>query len=102
MTNLQEAKLSREAEICFSTIALVTDFDCWHESEETVTIEAVIQNLVKNAVQAKKIIRNLINILPRERTCPCREALKDAIITDQKKIPNKIKEKLHPIIGKYL
>ncbi len=102
MTNLQEAKLSREAEICFATMALVTDYDCWHESEESVTIEAVIQNLLKNAVQAKKIIKRLLQLLPEERSCPCREALKDSIITERKRIPEKIKKKLHPIIGKYL
>jgi 5'-methylthioadenosine phosphorylase len=102
MTNLQEAKLSREAEICFATMALVTDYDCWHESEEAVTIEAVIQNLSKNAGQAKKIIKRLIQLMPKERTCPCRDALKDSIITDRKRIPKEIKEKLHPIIGKYL
>lgn len=102
MTNLQEAKLSREAEICFATMALVTDYDCWHESEESVTIEAVIQNLLKNAEQAKKIIKSLLQLMPEERSCPCREALKDSIITERKRIPEKIKKKLHPIIGKYL
>ncbi len=102
MTNLQEAKLSREAEICFATMALVTDYDCWHESEESVTIEAVIQNLQKNAMHAKKIIKNLIQLMPEERSCPCRNALKDSIITDRNKIPKEIKEKLQPIIGKYL
>lgn len=102
MTNLQEAKLSREAEICFATMALVTDYDCWHESEESVTIEAVLQNLMSNAVQARKILGHLIRSMPEGRQCPCRSALKDSIITQREKIPKEIKEKLNPIIGKYL
>ncbi len=102
MTNLQEAKLAREAEICFATMALVTDYDCWHESEESVTIEAVLQNLMKNAIQAKKIIMNIIRSIPEKRSCLCGSALRDSIITNSQKIPKEIKDKLKPIIGKYI
>jgi len=102
MTNMPEAKLSREAEICYSSIACVTDYDCWHPQHETVTIDMVIQNLLKNIENAKKILSQVIkNILP-ERKCSCRDALKYAIITDKKLIPEKIKKDLEVIIGKYI
>jgi len=102
MTNLQEAKLAREAEICFSTMALVTDYDCWHGSEEVVTIDAVLQNLKKNAFMAQNIIMSLLALLPDARKCDCSAALKNCIITDRKLIPEEMKKRLHPIIGKYL
>ncbi len=102
MTNMPEAKLAREAEICYSTLAAVTDYDCWHQQHESVTIDMVIQNLLKNIENAKKILCTVIKNLPVERNCSCGEALKYAIITDKKLIPAKIKKDLKIIIGKYL
>lgn len=100
MTNMPEARLAREAEMCFATIALVTDYDCWYE--EDVNIEMVIVNLLKNVDTAKKLIKEVIPRLKGERKCSCRDALKYAIVTDKKLIPERIKEKLDIIIGKYL
>jgi 5'-methylthioadenosine phosphorylase len=102
MTNMPEAKLAREAEICYSTLAAVTDYDCWYPEHESVTIEIVIQNLLKNIENAKKIISRVIKDLPAERNCSCKDALKYAIITDKKLIPSKVKKDLDIIIGKYL
>ena len=102
MTNLQEAKLAREAEICYSTMALVTDYDCWHEEEEDVTVDAIIENLRKNAETAKKTMIETIKALPFERTCECATALQFGIITDHGHIPEEVKHDLDPIIGKYL
>ncbi len=100
MTNMPEARLAREAEICYATIALITDYDCWHE--EIVTIDMIIENLNKNIETAKKLIKNLIPKLTGERNCQCKEALKYAIITDKKLIPDTTKKKLDIIIGKYI
>jgi 5'-methylthioadenosine phosphorylase len=103
MTNLQEAKLSREAEMCYTTIALVTDYDCWKEDEDNLSIEMIIDNLNKNTENIKKVIREAIpEIIKMERTCSCRFALKNAIITQKDMIPNKVKEDLNIIIGKYI
>lgn len=102
MTNMPEAKLSREAEICYSTIACVTDYDCWHPQHESVTIDMVIQNLLKNIENAKKIISAVVKNLKPERNCGCQDALKYAIITDKKLIPDKVKKDLAIIIGKYI
>lgn len=102
MTNMAEAKLSREAEICYCSLCAVTDYDCWYESEEPVTLEMVIANLNKNIRSAKAVLKNLIPSLPKARGCSCGSALKDAIITDRKRIPKKVKEGLKIIIGKYL
>lgn len=102
MTNLAEAKLAREAEICYATLAAVTDYDCWHPSHETVTVDMIVQNLLKNVENAKKIIRQVIRSLPKERKCGCAHALKYAIITDRKLIPPKIKKDLKLLIGKYV
>lgn len=102
MTNLAEAKLAREAEICYSTIACVTDYDCWHPQHESVTIDMVIQNLQKNIENAKKLISMAIKNMPTDRKCSCPDALKYAIITDRKLIPEKIKKDLDIIIGKYV
>lgn len=101
MTNMSEAKLAREAEICYVTLAAVTDYDCWYQSEETVSVDMIIQNLLKNVDNAKKIIKKVIKDIPAERKCACVSALKDAIITDRKLIPEKIKKDLKIIIGKY-
>jgi len=102
MTNLTEAKLAREAEICYATLALVTDYDVWHEEEEDVTAEAIIANLLKNVETAKAIIRRAVTRIPEERGCGCGRALADALITQAQTIPEATKEKLRPIIGKYL
>ncbi len=104
MTNMPEARLAREAEICYSTLAMVTDYDCWHTEEgiESVTIELIIQNLMKNVENAKKLLKKVIPLIPEERKCPCATALKDAIITRPEAIPDKTKKKLDIIISKYL
>ena len=109
MTNMAEAKLAREAAICYCTLAAVTDYDCWYESVETVTVEMVMSNLSKNIQNAKNILKELILILPACRqgredknSCSCQEALKYAIVTDKKFIPKKVKEDLKIIIGKYI
>lgn len=102
MTNLQEAKLAREAEICYATMALSTDYDCWHVGEESVTVEMIIANLKKNVENAKKIIKVTIPELPKVRNCPCSTALKNAIITRPEAIPQKRKKELELIIGKYV
>lgn len=102
MTNMSEAKLCREAEICYATLAAITDFDCWYVSEEQVTLEMVIQNLLKNVDNAKKILKLAVKAMAQEHTCPCNSALKDAIVTDRKLIPAKIKKDLKPIMGKYI
>ena len=102
MTNLQEAKLAREAEICYTTIALVTDYDCWHPDHDSVTVEMIIRNLTENAKTAQQIIAGAVEHLPVDRTCECARALATAIITRRDAIPAATKEKLKPIVGKYL
>ena len=102
MTNLQEAKLAREAEICYATLALVTDYDCWHPDHDHVTVDMIVQNLLRNAETAKKVIRQLVGQLPVERTCACATALSAAIITRPDAIPAQVKADLAPIVGKYL
>ena len=102
MTNMPEARLAREAEICYATLAAVTDYDCWHPQYDTITVDMVIKNLQKNIENAKIILRAMLRNLPKERTCGCRDALKNAIITDKRLIPAKIKRDLHIIIGKYI
>ena len=102
MTNLQEAKLAREAEICYSTVALVTDYDCWHPAHEAVTVTDVIENLKKNTENAQKIIRAAVRRLPIDRTCKCGRALKHAIMTDLKKAPETTLQRLDLLLRKYL
>ena len=102
MTNMPEAKLAREAQICYSTLACVTDYDCWHPEHESVTIDMVIQNLLKNAENAKKIISAVIKNIPEKRNCACADTLKYAIVTVKKLIPEKVKKDLEIIIGKYV
>lgn len=102
MTALPEAKLAREAEMCYATIACSTDYDCWHESEEDVTVEMIVANLLKNVETAKQIVRGVAGALPAERRCPCGSALANAIITDRSMIPPETRERLRLIIGKYL
>jgi len=101
MTNMPEARCAREAEICYATMAMVTDYDCWHESED-VSIEMVIQNLLKNVDNAKKILKEVLTKLPDKRECLCASALENAIITDPAKISDDTKKKLDIIIGKYI
>jgi 5'-methylthioadenosine phosphorylase len=102
MTNLQEAKLAREAEICYATMALVTDYDVWHATEEDVNVEAVVQILRQNVKTAQAIIRAAAARIPETRTCPCSHALRDAIITARHAIPAQLKRDLAPLVGKYL
>jgi 5'-methylthioadenosine phosphorylase len=102
MTNLQEAKLAREAEICFGTLALATDYDCWNQAAGDVEIENVLTVLRQNVALAQKTIRRAVTLLTDSRTCACAASLKDAIITERSRIPKKIRLDLRPIIGKYL
>ena len=102
MTALPEAKLAREAEICYTTMALVTDYDCWHESEETVSVDLIVSNLLKNVASSQEIIRDLVPAIPRERQCACASALRDAIITSPQRIPRETRDRLSLIAGKYL
>ena len=101
MTNLQEAKLAREAEICYTTIALVTDYDCWHPEHDSVTVEMVIANLTQNAKTAQQIIANAVDALPFQRTCEYASALKYALITRPEAIPAQTRQELEPLVGKY-
>ncbi len=102
MTNATEAKLAREAEICYATLALSTDYDCWHETEEDVTVEAVIAIIHKNVETAKKIIKTAVARVAKERTCHCKSALNNCIMTRPELIPEKTKQDLELIIGKYI
>jgi len=102
MTNLQEAKLAREAEICYTTIALVTDYDCWHPDHDHVTVDMIIANLTQNAQTAQAIIADAVSQLPFDRTCECASALKFALITRPDAVPAQLKTDLAPIVGKYL
>jgi 5'-methylthioadenosine phosphorylase len=102
MTNLQEAKLAREAEICYTTMALVTDYDCWHPQHDSVTVSEIIENLTKNSVNAQKVIRSAMKRMPAERTCGCQDALKYALITDKARVPKETKQRLALLVGKYL
>jgi 5'-methylthioadenosine phosphorylase len=105
MTNIPEARLAREAEICYGTVALATDYDCWHEGHDDVSVEAVIAIIQQNVATARNIIKaatELITQQRQQRTCLCAEALKFAIMTDKSLIPNETRRSLEPIIGKYL
>ena len=101
MTNLQEAKLAREAEICYVTVAMVTDYDCWHPAHDAVTVTDIIANLNQNAENACKVVAAAVAAMPAERTCKCGAALAHAIITDRKLVPGATRKKLELIIGKY-
>jgi 5'-methylthioadenosine phosphorylase len=102
MTALPEAKLAREAEICYATLAFATDYDVWHETEEAVTVEMIVGNLLRNVANAKRVVKNLIPRIPAERTCECASALGSAIITQRDRIPERLREDLKPIIGRYV
>jgi len=102
MTALPEAKLAREAEICYATMAWITDYDCWHQGSDSVTVDMVIANLQKNVATSKALLRQVIPALGGERNCPCESALRDAIITQKDEIPEDLKLKLAPVTGRYL
>jgi 5'-methylthioadenosine phosphorylase len=102
MTNATEAKLAREAEICYATLAMVTDYDCWHPLHDSVTVQQIVDNLNRNAENARKVLREVVRAVPAERDCKCASALATAIITDRKAIPAAVKKRLAPIVGKYL
>jgi 5'-methylthioadenosine phosphorylase len=102
MTNLQEAKLAREAELCYVTVAMVTDYDCWHPHHDSVTVDQIVAVLIKNAENAAKVVRQTVADMPHYRSCKCGSALAHAILTDRKKIPAATKKKLSLILGKYL
>jgi 5'-methylthioadenosine phosphorylase len=102
MTNLEEAKLAREAEICYVTVAMVTDYDCWHPHHDSVTVDQVVAVLNKNAENACNVVREAVAAMPKGRSCKCGSALKHAILTDRAKIPPATRKKLDLIIGKYL
>ncbi len=101
MTNLQEAKLAREAEICYVTVAMVTDYDCWHPQHDAVTVNDIIANLVKNAENACKVVAEAVARMPAGRACKCGSALAHAIITDRKLVPEATRAKLGILIDKY-
>ncbi len=102
MTNLQEAKLAREAELCYATLALVTDYDCWHPDHDSVTVDLIIANLMQNAATAQKTIAEAVSRLHQPRGCTFKDALATAIITRPEHVPEKTKKELEPIIGKYM
>ena len=102
MTNLQEAKLAREAELCYVTVAMVTDYDCWHPGHDAVTVTQILDYLARNVENSQKIVRYAIRTLPAKRECKCGSALAHAILTDRKKIPAATKKKLALLVGKYL
>src|SRR5579862_9394429 len=101
MTNLQEAKLAREAEICYVTIAMVTDYDCWHSDHDAVEVTDILRVLQQNASNACKVIAQAVKTMPAERTCKCGSALAHALITDKALVPAHTLQKLEPIVGKY-
>ncbi|MFQ6014187.1 MAG: S-methyl-5'-thioadenosine phosphorylase [Anaerolineae bacterium] len=102
MTAVPEAQLAREAEICYATMAHVTDYDVWHETEEEVTVAMLIENLLANAEVSKEAIKHLVPTIPEEHACECGTALAEAIITQRDLIPESVKKKLGPLVGKYL
>jgi 5'-methylthioadenosine phosphorylase len=102
MTNLQEAKLAREAELCYVTVAMVTDYDCWHPHHDSVTVDQIVAVLIKNAENATKVLRATVAAMPQERSCKCGSALAHAILTDPRTIPAATKKKLKLILGKYV
>jgi 5'-methylthioadenosine phosphorylase len=102
MTNLQEAKLAREAEICYTTLAMVTDYDCWHPDHDHVSVDMIVGNLTKNGQAAQRIIADALGRIPAERACECATALATAIITRPDEVPEATRRELAPIVGKYL
>jgi 5'-methylthioadenosine phosphorylase len=101
MTNLQEAKLAREAELCYVTVAMVTDYDCWHPDHDSVTVDQVVSVLLKNADNATKVVKEVVAAMPSTRGCKCGSALAHALLTDKAIVPEATREKLKLIVGKY-
>jgi 5'-methylthioadenosine phosphorylase len=102
MTNAQEVKLAREAEICYATLAMITDYDCWRPGEAAVTVEEVVARLHDNASMAQSIVARVLSRLPESRACPCATALKHAILTEPSRIPRETRDRLRLLVGKYL
>ncbi len=102
MTNLQEAKLAREAEICYATVAMVTDYDCWREGHDDVTVEQIVAVLHQNAANAAQVVRSAVAAMPTDRSCPCASALKTAILTAPGAIPEAARQRLHLLLSKYI
>jgi 5'-methylthioadenosine phosphorylase len=102
MTNLQEAKLAREAELCYATLAMVTDYDCWHPEHDAVTADAVMAVLGKNVATARAVLRGVVRRLPQPRACECSHALRHAILTAPELVPEAVKRELAPIVGRYI
>ena len=102
MTNLQEAKLAREAEICYATVAMITDYDCWREGHDSVTIEEIVAVLHKNADNAARVVKAAVAAMPKERKCACVSAAQFAVLTSPDAIPAAAKEKLKLLFGKYM
>ena len=102
MTNVTEAKLAREAEICYATVAMITDYDCWHPDHDAVSFTTIVNNLLQNAEHAQNVLRRAVRALPAERSCKCGSALATALVADRKLIPAAIKKRLAAIIGKYV
>jgi 5'-methylthioadenosine phosphorylase len=102
MTNLQEAKLAREAEICYATLAMVTDYDCWHPEHAAVTAASVMQVLAQNVATARAVLRAVTRRLPVPRECECEHALRHALLTPAELVPEAVKRELAPIVGRYL
>jgi 5'-methylthioadenosine phosphorylase len=102
MTNLTEAKLAREAELCYATIAMITDYDCWHSQHDAVTLDEIIENLNRNTANVQRVLHEVVRELPDARSCKCGSALAHAILTDRAAISRAAKKRLAPIIGKYI
>src|SRR6202522_1151927 len=102
MTNMTEAKLAREAEICYATISMITDYDCWHPQHDAVTVSEVIEHLTRNTANVQRVLHSVVRALPRDRTCKCGSALAHAVLSHRKMIPAAAKKRLAPIIGKYI
>jgi 5'-methylthioadenosine phosphorylase len=102
MTNVTEAKLAREAELCYATISMITDYDCWHPQHDAVTVSEIIENLNRNTANVQRVLHSVVRTLPAERACKCVSALAHAVLTDRKMIPAAAKKRLAPIIGKYI
>jgi 5'-methylthioadenosine phosphorylase len=102
MTNLTEAKLAREAELCYATIAMITDYDCWHPQHDAVTLDEIIENLTRNTSNVQRVLHQVVRELPETRSCKCGSALAHAIITDRAVISAATKKRLAPIIGRYI
>lgn len=102
MTALPEAKLAREAELCYGLLALVTDYDCWHREHESVSVEMILANLRRNVANAQRIVRGVVAALPAERRCACRDALAGALVTSPELVPAQVKRDLAPILGRYI